>query len=152
MPDVVRVLLQAKAEVDATAAVYAGASGVNTGLTALMQAAASGDTATVQLLLRHGANPNAKSSYEVTDPDGGTRIAGSTPVLMSASNADVLRVLVEGGADIHVKDRDGNSVLMHAAENLDAATVRYLLSKGLNVGDKNRKGLTSRSKESAPRT
>jgi ankyrin repeat protein len=53
LSSVVRLLLDAGAKVDATAAVAVGISGVNDGLTALMEAAASGDAATVQLRFEH---------------------------------------------------------------------------------------------------
>jgi uncharacterized protein len=140
---VVRLLLDAGANVDTTAAVAVGASGVNDGLTALMEAAASGDVATVQLLFEHKANPNAKAIYEVTDSTGATHAAGCRPVIMHAVNFAVLRLLAEHGADLHIKDCDGNSVLMFAAEYLDAAAVQYLLSKGLDPSERNSKGLTA---------
>jgi uncharacterized protein len=141
--DVVRILLQASAKVDATASVPVGASGGNTGLTALMMAAASGDLPTIKLLLDHQADPNAKVLYKVTDASGTARIAGSQPVLMQAGTAEVLRLLVDNGADLHVKDADGRSVLMFAAENLDPAAVSYLLSKGLDPHEKNGKGMSA---------
>jgi uncharacterized protein len=140
---VVRLLLDAGANVDTTAAVSVGASGVNDGLTALMEAAASGDVATVQLLVEHKANPDAKAIDEVTDSTGATHPAGCRPVIMHAVNFAVLRLLAERGADLRIKDCDGNSVLMFAAEHLDGAAVQYLLSKGLDPRQRNRKDLTA---------
>jgi serine/threonine-protein phosphatase 6 regulatory ankyrin repeat subunit B len=140
---VVKSLLQAGAKVDAKAAVPVGASGVNEGLTALMQGAASGDEATVKLLIEYKADPNAKSAYKVTDPNGATHVAGSRPTIMNSANFAILRLLVEHGADLQVKDGDGNSLLMYAAEHLDRAAVEYLLSKGLEAGERNSKGLTA---------
>jgi hypothetical protein len=140
---VVRLLLEAGADVNATATVPGGVGSGNTGLTALMEAAASGDPTTVELLLAHKANPGAQSAFVERDSTGATHAAGCQPVIMQAANLAVLRVLAEHGADLHVKDCDGNSVLMFAAENLDPPTVQYLLSKGLDPRERNNKGLTA---------
>jgi ankyrin repeat protein len=140
---VVRLLLEAGADANATATVPAGVSSGNEGLTALMQAVASGDITTVELLLTRKADPNAKATYIVTDSQGATNAAGCRPVIMHAVNFAVLRLLAEHGADLHIKDCDGNSVLMFAAEHLDAPAVRYLLSKGLDPQQRNSKGLTA---------
>jgi ankyrin repeat protein len=140
---VVRLLLEAGADVNATATVPGGVSSGNTGLTALMEASASGDPTTVELLLVHKADPAAKSTFVVNDSTGATNAAGCSPVIMQAANLAVLRVLAEHGADLHVKDCDGNSVLMFAAQNLDPPALQYLLSKGLDPQERNHKGLTA---------
>ena len=137
----VRLLLEAGAKVQTTGAIAVGVSGVNEGVTALMEAAASGDPAIVELLLDHHADPNAAAVYEETDSAGATRVAGHRPVIMSAASFTVLRLLVEHGANLHTKDDDGNSVLMFAAEHLDPVGIRYLLAKGADAGERNRKGL-----------
>jgi ankyrin repeat protein len=139
---VVRLLLEAGAQVEATASIATGASGVNKGLTALMEAVASGDTTTVELLLSHGANPNAKAIYEVTDSNG-THTEGCRPAIMHATDFPVLQLLAEHGADLQVKDCDGNSVLMFAAEHLNPDAVRYVLAKGLDPRERNRNGQTA---------
>ncbi|MGO8794015.1 MAG: ankyrin repeat domain-containing protein [Candidatus Sulfotelmatobacter sp.] len=136
----VRLLLEAGAEVNTKATVVAGVSGANVGLTALMEAVSSGDAATVLLLLERKADPNAKVTYETADSTGVSRIVGFDPTIMQAANLAVLRLLVDYGADLHAKDGDGNSVLMYAAENLDSSAVEYLLSKGLDPGERNSKG------------
>jgi len=140
---VVRLLLQAGATVEATAAVPVGASGMNEDLTALMEAVASGNAATVELLLSHKANPDARAIYEVIDSTGTKHMEGCRPAIMHAINFAVLRLLAEHGANLLVKDCDGNSVLMFAAEHLDSATVQYLLRRGLNPRERNNKGMTA---------
>ena len=139
---VVRILLAAGAKVEATAAVAVGASGVNEGLTALMEAAASGDTAAVELLLECKANPNAKSVFKV-NRSSGSRAENFLPLIMNSANLAVLRTLAEHGADLHVKNGDGDSVLMYAAEYLDPPAVQYLLSKGLDPHERNNEGKTA---------
>jgi ankyrin repeat protein len=140
---VVRLLLENGADVNATASVIVGVAGVNEKVTALMMAAMSGDAPTVKLLLDRKADPNAKAVFTVTDPEGKVQVAGWRPVLMHATNLKVLELLTESGADLSTADRDGNSVLMYAAQHLDSAAVSYLLKKGLDPKARNKNGQTA---------
>jgi ankyrin repeat protein len=140
---IVKLLLDAGAKVDATAAVAVGATGFNEGITALAEAAASGNTATLQLLLSHHANPNAAVLSETTNSKGAVVVVGRRPLIMNSANAAILQLLTEHGADFHAKDKDGNSVLAFAAAHLESAAVRYLLIKGADPMEKNAKGLTA---------
>lgn len=139
----VELLLKAGAKVDATASIVVGANGATEGITPLMAGAASGDVRTVELLLAHHADPNAASVSNETDDSGAVHVTGHLPVLFQAANFAVLKLLVEHGADVHAKDDNGNTILMHAAEDLDSAAVAYLLSKGCDPDEKNKNGQTA---------
>ncbi len=69
----------------------------------LYDASFQGNIKEIQTLLSKGANPNAQSA-----------VGGMTPLMGAASGAtdiEVLKILVEGGADIHKKDENGQSVI-----------------------------------------
>ena len=76
----------------------------------------------VKALLAHGANPNAQIAkdfppYSRSPYALQTSLAGQTPFLLAAAAADVdlMRVLLGGGADPHIKSKDGSTALMMAA-------------------------------------
>jgi ankyrin repeat protein len=101
---------------------------------------AAGDGAKVRALLAKGANPNARS------------LPGRTPLLAAAArdgSYEVVKMLVEKGADIHAKDGlegflwmggGGGTPLIEAAKTRDIRTVRYLLDKGAAVNARDHVG------------
>lgn len=113
------------------------------GDTALMVAARRGNEKVARLLLQAGADPNAKNQFGVTAihhaADSLTtnflihlsrefiRLQtevdasddnGRTPLMISAfsGNLEATLVLIEAGADINARDKQGNSVLTYAIE------------------------------------
>lgn len=80
------------------------------GTAPLHEAAAQGRADLVRLLLAHGANPNQETD------------TCETP-LSEALTADVVQALVEGGAELNVRDRQGNVPIarMKSREALVAA-------------------------------
>ena len=82
------------------------------GNTPLMRAAYEGDPLSVDLFLKHGANPNSKNSD------------GYTPLHWAAVKGDktCIRWLVEGGADVSAKDGMGRTPreLASVFNNMDA--------------------------------
>lgn len=80
------------------------------GTAPLHEAAAQGRADLVRLLLAHGANPNQETD------------TCETP-LAEALTADVVQALVEGGAELNVRDRQGNVPIarMKSREALVAA-------------------------------
>ncbi len=102
------------------------------GYTPLTIASKDGRLDIVKCLVEHGANVEGRDYY------------GYTP-LMYASWGDHLDIakylLEEKGADIGAKDDEGNTSLIYASrciEILDNADmIKYLLSQGANIEDKN---------------
>jgi ankyrin repeat protein len=75
----------------------------------------------VKALLAHGANPNVQIAkdfppYSRSPYALQTSLAGMTPFLLAAAAADVglMRLLLDGGADPHIKSNDKSSALMMA--------------------------------------
>jgi ankyrin repeat protein len=95
-------------------------SGVG-GTTALMWAVPNREK--VRLLLAHGANVNARSETDRT----AFLVAASYPRTL-----DVLRLLLDGGADLRAQDRAGASALALAVRSADVDVVRFLVAKGLD--------------------
>lgn len=110
------------------------------GWTALHIACWFGKTDMVKALLAHGAGD------DVNDLDHGsaTRVValaiyhhygdtrGATPLIYAAFGgyAEIVRQLINKGADVNKKSRDGYTALMWAAHNGHLETVRLLLDNG----------------------
>jgi N-acyl-D-amino-acid deacylase len=90
------------------------------GTTALMLAVT--DIAKVRSLLEHGAAVNAKSDTERT----ALIVAASYP-----RTTDVLRLLLERGADLRAQDQGGATALSVAIRSADVDVVRFLMDRGL---------------------
>src|SRR5688572_8663723 len=93
------------------------------GTTALHWAVRAEDLATVELLLRGGADPRAANRY------------GVTPLSVAAlnGNAALVERLLDAGADPNTTRAEGETVLMTAARAGSAAAVRVLLARGADV-------------------
>jgi ankyrin repeat protein len=81
------------------------------------------NTKTIEMLLKQGANPNAKT-WDGTE----------TPALIAAvltGNEEIVPVLLAQGADINGIDKDGNSALMYAMEHNNISLMKLLLKKGI---------------------
>jgi ankyrin repeat protein len=91
------------------------------GATALMWAVP--DVEKVRLLLAKGANVNARSATE------------RTPLLVAAAypgTANLLRMLLDHGADLRAQDRAGATALALAVRSADIGVVRFLVDRGLD--------------------
>jgi ankyrin repeat protein len=91
------------------------------GTTALMWAVP--DAAKVRILLRHGAKVNARTESERT----ALLVASGYP-----GTLDVLRLLLEQGADLRAQDRGGTTALALAVRSGDIQVVRFLVDRGLD--------------------
>jgi ankyrin repeat protein len=78
----------------------------------------------VELLLDHGADPNARD-----DDDGGQ----TALMLASRANESAVDLLLRRGADIEARDRRNNTPLHHAATWNRTEVVGLLLRRGANV-------------------
>ena len=91
------------------------------GATALMWAAP--DIEKVRRLLAHGADVNLKSD------------TGRTALIVAASypgTVDLLRLLLDRGADLRAKDSGGSTALGLAVRSSTVDVVRFLVEKGLD--------------------
>ncbi|XP_068169080.1 ankyrin repeat domain-containing protein 27 [Antennarius striatus] len=115
----------------------AGALGVNScnvdGFTPLHVAALHGHCALVALLIRHGANVNARANQS------------ATPLHLACQNShvQVVRILLECNAKLNKKDHYGNSALIQACLCGDVETASILLQSNALVNVANLQGNTA---------
>lgn len=111
--DLVRALLDGGADVNASS---------QRGLTALM--CAPGDVVIARLLIERGANVEAR-----------TTLGFNAAILAAGWNGgtDVLKLLVDHGADIDAHAEDGTTALMRAALAGDHDAIELLLAHGADI-------------------
>lgn len=121
----------------------------------------------VQFLLEHGADPNPRTKetfpirnnvLPITGSLSWVDFVGQTPFLTAALSGDlsVMRILLEHGADPHIKTLEGTSALMAAAgvnwtvaqtfdEGPEALleAVKLCWELGMDVNDANSMGITA---------
>jgi len=118
------------------------------GNTPLHTAAQLGDVDLVKKLLAKGADPNARTAkveFAGRGGGGGFRPTGEqTPILVAArsNHPNVVRALVEGGADTKVKAQDGTTLLMAAVGSGHVESVRYAFELDSDVKAKTNTGST----------
>jgi ankyrin repeat protein len=146
--------------------IFAGLLGVSVMISAsavdsrLSMAAMEGDRATVQTLLKQGADVNAPQGDGSTalhwasdredlemaqmlvkagaDVNAKTRLGDITPLLMAAKagNAAILDLLIQAGADVTAVSTTGTTPLMVAAASGKTDAVKVLLNSGIDVNAK----------------
>jgi ankyrin repeat protein len=109
--EVVRLLLEAKADPNRA----------SLGMPPLFLASEKGDVKTVELLLKHGANVNARIDAvdeELKVRNGDTALIASAAPGISSATA---RLLIKSGADVNVRADNGKTAVIQAvaSENLD---------------------------------
>jgi len=69
---------------------------------------------------------------------------GAIPLIAAIENNehDVVKVLIEAGADVKIKDENGNTPLIYAVINKDKQSVLLLRSAGADVNEANNKGVS----------
>lgn len=104
----------------------------------LIRAIGSQDVDKVKSLIKAGADINDTHV-----------LRGMTPLMFSAASvlpgeSKEIDVLLEAGADINIRDRDGNTAIIYASRDpMDSCyKVDRLLSYGADVNNKNNKGET----------
>lgn len=155
---VVAPLVKAGARLDAT--------GREAGFTALhLAATAPGREHVVTALLQAGADPNVadangRTALHQAAIHGAVGVArvliqggaamipdsnGTTPLMsaiLSTSRSEIVRFLVEAGADVNARDKYGRTPLYYAAISGDASTARLLLGHGADPHSKDTRGRT----------
>lgn len=103
--------------------------------TALLEAAEAGDLAGVNNMLARGAAVDARNYKGWT----------SLILAVKAGNAEMVRVLVENGADVNTRSTSamGSTVLCFAAETNNAQVIRELLKHGVQINATSGNGLTA---------
>ena len=120
------------------------------GLTPLMMAAGwNGNRRVVELLLAHGAKVNAVSAPVMGLPskNGPSEFGKLTALLMSApfGPPDVIRTLLDAGADANARDVRGMTPLMLAiaTDRQDKAVIQMMLEHGADTSIKSNLGETA---------
>ena len=90
-------------------------------------------TAKVRLLLEHGADPNLASNKRRT---------ALLVAAMSDDSAEIVRLLISKGADIHATDFLKTTSLKAAAFGNDTQTIKLLIDAGIDVNAADLPGLT----------
>jgi N-acyl-D-amino-acid deacylase len=126
------------------------------GSSALMYAAIYSDAATLKLLLSRGADPNHADQagatalmWSVSDAakvrllvarsanvNAVSTLTGRTPLFIAAGlpgAANVVKLLLDKGADPKVRDKEGGTTLMRAAFNGDPETMKRLIARRVDV-------------------
>ncbi|MCC6697217.1 MAG: ankyrin repeat domain-containing protein [Candidatus Hydrogenedentes bacterium] len=104
--------------------------------TALSEAAAGGSTECAALLLLRGANVNTRSQR------------GMTPLMLALctgiySDSNIYRLLMDSGARIDDRNKNGETALMHAARNAPVAILNDLIARGADPLALNNTGATA---------
>jgi ankyrin repeat protein len=96
----------------------------------LLQAAQRGDLATVEDLLKKGADKDS-----ATDD-------GTTALMLAAAggHTDIVQVLTSAGADVNTANSSGRTALMAASARGDTASLLILLDAGADVNAKSTDG------------
>jgi len=105
--------------------------------TALMRAAFSGDLELVRLLLAKGADPAVVSRDNETVLEAAAAlgfIQGYSKGRSAAERLDVIKLLVDLGADVNAADDYGITPLMAAANIGEVAIIQFLVDRGADLG------------------
>ncbi|MBN8732987.1 MAG: ankyrin repeat domain-containing protein [Acidobacteria bacterium] len=135
--ELIELLVRSGADVNAVSA---------SGTTALMNAAGSNNVAAAKLLLSKGAKVNAANTMGGRVPRGEIALKHLTALMLAApyGSAGMIKVLLDAGADVAMRDVRGMTALMLAlgSDHQDAGTVQLLLAAGSDVNAKDANGET----------
>ena len=105
--------------------------------TALMRAAFSGDLELVKLLLAKGADPAMVSKDNETVLEAAAAlgfIQGYSKGRSAAERLEVIKLLVDLGADVNAADDYGITPLMAAANMGEVSIIQFLVDRGADLG------------------
>lgn len=106
----------------------------------LAKAIKAGDLAKVRKIIGSGIDVN------VPIP---TDSLGATPLHFAVreNKLEIVRVLLEAGADSSLEDENGDTAMTSAADREHIAIARLLIEKGTSIDSKNSKGITALMRE-----
>jgi len=116
------------------------------GMTPLIQAAGNGNLKAIELLLGRGAKVNTVTKREIgSGVKNGPIALGNFTALLAAAPAagpDVVKVLIDAGADVNAVDVRNMTPLMLAiaTDHADPLVVKLLLERGSDPSRKDREG------------
>lgn len=130
------------------------------GVTPCMQAAVQGDAEMVELLLQRGADVSptdnmGSTALSLALERGNPRVVAMLLARDRSKGAaelfdacrtgrgDVVKVLLQSGANPNSRDEQGNTLLMLAAGSGDLPLVKMLLERGADINARNREGTTA---------
>lgn len=106
--------------------------------------AGKGRFETVSLLLEAGADPNRSTQYGWTPLMAATSNTGAVKYGNTLSEPErVAQLLIERGADVEGRGKNGQTALMEAAKANSVVGIKTLLRFEANVAQKDRQGLTA---------
>lgn len=99
----------------------------------LWRAAAEGNVAAIKQHVSANTYLNGKEPF-----------GGSTPLILASvfGKAEAVRVLIDSGADLEIKNHEGGTAIYNAAFFCQPEIVKTLLDKGADVNARNKDGLT----------
>jgi uncharacterized protein len=106
------------------------------GATPFVRAAHSGDMTLVRLLLTYGADPNLPTYGKTTPLMAASGIGWANGITQERSEAETLQVmklLVDLGADVNAANWEGRTALMGAAQKGSNIAVEYLVEQGASL-------------------
>ena len=156
--EVVKLLLAKGATVNFT--IHDNSQGDDPGCTPLVLAAENGQLDVVKLLVEKGADVNVRCSYNTIhecatpligacevardfDRLGGGPLPGSrVATTRKHGYLEIVKLLLDKGAKVDVKNNFGNTALLIAAGNGQSEVVKLLLDKGASVDLGNNQSIT----------
>ena len=110
----------------------------------LCKAAKDGDLERVLFLLDSGENPNSISSSANAFSDQSGKLGDSAlRFAVAAEHADIVRALLDGGADVNKANKDGNTPLSASTYHSSGEIAMILLDAGANLNVANKDGWTA---------
>ena len=116
-----------------------------TGQTPFLRAALSGDTATMRLLLAHGADPNLPTFASTTPLMAAAGVNWAVAQTYTESKAALLQAValcLELGADVNATNSMGLTALIGAANRGSNDIIKFLVEHGARLDVKDREGRT----------
>ncbi|PSF36221.1 hypothetical protein C7H19_13495 [Aphanothece hegewaldii CCALA 016] len=104
------------------------------GKSPLMLAAMYGHKSVMEALLDAGADPNLRGDEEFDE--GETALMYIASSFFASNRAEVIKFLIQRGADVNVQNDQGQTALIKAGENADAVKALIEAGADLNIRDK----------------